>query len=162
MAGRNIIKKITYLFSNILWINLRRIRFQLGWRVLIFFINTLFLFLFCIKLSIFIYSYVFLMVLFANILFILTRIQAEKDSILLLRSFGASKIFIILDHLFQILLQLFVAGIIFILPFPFLYIFLKASPESFLFFLVELLCISIITTIYSIKTINLLEKEANL
>ncbi|MGC8764330.1 MAG: hypothetical protein ACP5QT_00370 [Brevinematia bacterium] len=163
MAGGNILNKLICFLSNIIWLNIKRAAYQSIWRILVFLINAMFFFLFCFKLSDFIYTYVFLITLFANILFVITRIQSEKDSIILLRSFGASKLFIIFDHLFQILLQIFMAFIVFIPAIPVIFFISKYfSPFSFYFFLIDVAFISLISSIYSLRTINSLEKESNL
>ncbi len=159
MGRRNVEKR--YFVSNVIWLNLKRLSHQLGWRLLTFFINLMFIFLFVFKLNITIFCYVFLIVTFSNILFIITRIQAEKDSIVLLRSFGASKFFIIFDHIFQSLFQIIIAFLIFILVFPILFFFRKISLISFVFLLIEIAIVIITSFITSYFNILKLEKELN-
>jgi hypothetical protein len=161
MVRRNKMKERKYFFENILWLNYKRFKHQIIWRTLIFLINLLFLFLWCFKLEMLVYTYVFFILTFANILFLITRIQSEKDSIILLRSFGASRFFIMVDHLSQILMEIIFAAIIFILFFPLLWFYFKVSFYSFVFLIIEIIIISIVSLSYSFNTIKILEKEFN-
>ncbi|MCX7821579.1 MAG: hypothetical protein N2258_07905 [Brevinematales bacterium] len=161
MGRRDIVKQKKYFISNVIWINMKRLSHQLGFRTLTFLINLMFLFIFIFKLDLIIYYYVFIIVSFANILFIITRIQAEKDSIILLRSFGASKFFIVFDHVFQLLFQVIIASGIFVVIFPILFFFKKIGFLPFLFLFAEVLIILLVSSINSFLTIKKLEKELN-
>ncbi len=159
MGRRDNVKK--YFFSNVIWINMKRLSHQFGFRSLTFLINLMFLFIFVFNLDLIVYYYIFAMVSLANILFIITRIQAEKDSIILLRSFGASKFFIVFDHVFQILFQVIIALIIFLVLFPVLFFFRKVNFLPFFFIIAEIVIIVFVSSINSFLTIKKLEKELN-
>ncbi len=159
MGRRDNIRR--YFISNVIWLNMKRLYHQLGFRTLTFLINLMFLFIFVFKLDLVVYYYVFVVVTFSNILFIITRIQSEKDSIILLRSFGASKFFIVFDHVFQILFQVIIATMIFLVVFPVLFFFRKIDFLPFFFLIAEILVIIFVSSLNSFLTIKKLEKELN-
>lgn len=104
---------IRNFFGNILWLNLKRFKSDIFWRVLLIMINFMLFFSTSLPLTRSVVDYIFVLVTLANILFIYTRFQANTGSIGILLSLGASRFFIVVDRTIEILLEVFLAALFF-------------------------------------------------
>lgn len=104
MAGMNE-KKKSRNFSNILWLNMKRLRVRFFWRGLFILLNFLVFAATTLTINPAQYGYVFLIAAVANVLFISLRAFSDSRSMQLLRSLGASRSFIVFDHLTENLIE---------------------------------------------------------
>ncbi len=141
--------------KNILWFNIKRFKINSFWRIIFFIINfMLFLSTFFPAPGNFSY-YIFIIVTLSNFLFIYSRINSRVDTFFLLRQFGASLLFIIIDNIIEILLIFFSSAVTFLIA----SIFLKPSQQSFLFIIYQLAAVIFFIPIVSLVVIMRLEKE---
>lgn len=104
---------IRNFLGNILWINLKRFKSDIFWRILLIMINFMLFFSTSLPLTRPVVDYIFVLVTLANVLFIYTRFQANTGSIGILLSLGASRFFIVVDRTIEILLEVFLAALFF-------------------------------------------------
>ncbi len=142
-------------FGNILWLNIKRFKIHIFWRILLILINFMLFYSTILPVSISVIYYIFAIITLSNLLFIYIRIYSEGDSIILMRSFGASKTFIILDTVIEIVLEILIAAILF----SFIYIYSKHVFNYLILLLFQILIVSIITPIFTIIEIFNLEKN---
>jgi hypothetical protein len=141
--------------SNIVWLNLKRFKHHILWRLILICINFMMLFSTIISQNVFLVIYILIMTAFMNVLFVIIRTNSESDSISLLRSFGASRLFIIFDNLLDVLLEILIAVLLFCLIIPFL-----KPPLLFLFLIIiQLAVVSLVTPFYSYLTLYNMEKH---
>jgi hypothetical protein len=100
-------------FGNILWLNLKRFKSDLFWRILVILINFMLFFTSSIPMDRSVADYIFILVTLANVLFIYTRFQSNTGSIGILLSLGASRFFVVVDRTIEILLEVFIAAVFF-------------------------------------------------
>ena len=101
-------------WTNIIWLNLKRLYSHLIWRVILIIIHFMLFAAATLPVTGNIVWYIFIITALSNILFIYTRTRAKSDSVYLLRSIGASRVFIILDNLFEVLIEIFAAFLLFL------------------------------------------------
>ncbi len=143
------------VFGNILWLNIKRFKIQLFWRILLILINFMLFFSSTLNIQVNILYYIILIATFSNILFIYIRVFSESSSINLFRLFGASKTFIILNYIIELFIEVFIAAILFLL----VIIFIKPKYNPLLIILCQIIMISIITPIFSLVVVSNIEKQ---
>ena len=152
------IEFIDVIFTTIFklfWLNIKRFPFHFLWRILMIVINFMLFFTATLPVQKEIVAYIFVLVSLANVLFIYTRIKGDNATLTLLRSLGASRIFIIADQLMEFLLQVFIA-FIFFLP---VIIFRKPLHSFLILFILQLLLLLGTIPLFSTLFISELEKQ---
>ncbi len=146
--------------KNLLWLNLKKFKLNFIWRLL--FIGINFMLLFSSTLTVLdgtylpfnVFLYILAVISIANILFLFAKINAERDVISLLRSMGASRVFIVFDYVIENTLQFVLSLLIFLIC----SIFIRFEPMQFLLALTEIFLIGVFTLIFSLQNIRLTEK----
>lgn len=140
---------------NIIWLNMKKFKFHVIWRIFFVIINFMLFFATTFEISPFFLNYLVVIVSLSNILFIFSRVNAQIESINLMRSFGASRLFIVIDHLFEIFFEIIIAVILFLVILP----FRKPSLSVLLPIFSQLLIVVGLTPLFSLLTISRLEKQ---
>jgi cell division protein FtsX len=104
---------LSRFLGNIIWLNLKKMRVKVFWRILLVLINFMLFFASTISIEWNVFLYLFVIVTLANTLFIYIRVYSEKETVIILRSIGASKAYIIFDHIAEILIEMLIAGLLF-------------------------------------------------
>lgn len=145
---------------NIIWLNVRKLKINIFWKLVFVLINFLLLFASALRLPnstylpSYIYFFIFTIATLSNILFEYIKITYDKSEISLLRSLGASRPFIMVNNMFEIFLLFMISVILFC----FVLIAKRPSPQYFLLSLSELLIIITASTVFSFITILKVEK----
>ena len=113
MGNMKFFELVRNFLGNILWLNLKRFKSDIFWRVILILINFMLFFSTSLPLTRSVVDYIFVLVTLANVLFIYTRFQANTGSISILLSLGASRFFIVVDRTIEILLEVFFAAVCF-------------------------------------------------
>ncbi len=146
--------------KNILWLNLKKMRVHAFWRILYISINFMLFFSASLTLADGTFLdpglilFIFILASLANILFLYAKMHSEQNAISLLRSMGASRLFIIIDYETENVLQFIIALIFFSFS-----LFIKpANLKYFLITQLELVVIVLSTLILSLLHIRKTEK----
>lgn len=105
--------------KNILWLNIKKFRVHAGWKILLISMNFMLFFSATLTetdgtfISQGLYLFIFILVSLANLLFLAAKSQGEQRVISLLRSMGASRLFIVIDYSTENFLQLFISFVCF-------------------------------------------------
>lgn len=146
--------------KNIVWLNLKKLKQNVFWRILFVAINLILFFpAIMIKPATALipagaFLYTFLLVTLSNTLFLYSRITSDLATVSLYRSLGASRAFIIFNNLTEALLLVFIAIVLFAI----VIIFFGVSGRNFLISLSEVGYIIVIGILFSIISIGRAEK----
>jgi hypothetical protein len=147
--------QFSLFFRNILWLNMKRVRNRIFWRILLIAINFMLLYCTFITLPADFIWYIFSIVTLSNILFIYSRVHSDNESLSLLRTFGATRTFIIFNHMIEILMEIIIAFLIFIV-----FLFFKKPVNHYFLIIINLfLGVIIITPLFSLNKIRQMEKQ---
>lgn len=155
MGRINFINFIFTIIFKLFWLSIKRFPYHFFWRVLMIAINFMLFFTSTLPVPKEIVIYIFVMVSMANVLFIYTRIRGDSASLTLLRSLGASRIFIIADQAMEFLLQILIAFLLF-LPVVF---FRKPLHSVLIMFVFQLVLLLGTIPLFSTLFISELEKQ---
>ncbi len=128
-------------FGNILWLNIRRLKYGNFQRFLYIIINLSFLISTLFYLPDFIYYYMFVQVIIINILIINIRVYSKSETMYLLKLFGASRSFIVFDNIAEVLLCFIVSSLLFFISI----LFFTPIRASFTMLFYQILTVCIFT-----------------
>ncbi len=146
--------------KNIVWLNIKKLKQNVFWRLLFVAVNlVLFLPALIVKPATSLipagaYPYVVLLVTLSNTLFLYVKITFDIASVSLLRSLGASRSFIIVNNITEVLLLFFISIIVFAI----IVIFFGVSGRLFLISLAEMVYIVLASYLFSSISIYQAEK----
>ena len=154
------------MIKNLFRINIQKIAKKFFWRIVFCILNlsllmsSLFLNVQATGLSPdIVFFFIFFIVSLANMLFLYTKIYGETSVISLLRAIGASKAFIIINNLFEIMLVYLVSFVLFILLILIaLFFSLYADWWKVLYSLGQFVLIGIFCVVFSYLNIKRSEK----
>jgi hypothetical protein len=147
-------------FTNILWLNIKKLRTNIFWKVVFILINFLLFFSTTLRLPDasflpqHIFFFIFILVSLSNILFCYVKIFSEQPVISLLRSMGASKTFIIINNVAEVKLLFLIS----LLLFAGAAFFRAVVISHFIISLCEILLLITVSMIFSIIAIVKVEK----
>jgi hypothetical protein len=147
--------QFSLFMRNLLWLNMKRVKNRIFWRLVLVVINFMLLYSAFIVLPVNFIWYLFSIVTLSNILLIYSRVHSDNESLSLLRTFGATKVFIVFNHMTEILIEIILACIIFIV-----FLFIKKPVNPYLWIIVFLfLGVIIVTPLFSFSMIAQMEKQ---
>ncbi len=120
MGGiKNRVLRARNALVNILWLNFRRMKRDVFWRVLLVLIHFMLFFSASVPLGVpvrqTVVDYVFVLTALANILFITVRFQSASGAAEILLAMGSSKLFIVADRTVEMLFSVFLGAVLFVL-----------------------------------------------
>ena len=146
---------INKFLQNTIWLNMKRMKSGLFWRLLLLIINGMLFAAGFFPFSKQVVQYVFLLVIFSNILFVNVLVSTQRSAFVLLRSLGASKLFILIDNLVEVIIEIFIPGIVFLA----MMIFIKPYYNPAVLIGLDILITSVIIPIFTYLAIAKLEKQ---
>jgi len=150
-----IISRLDVFLRNILWLNIRRLKYSNLWRILYIGINLSFLISTLFSLPEYVYYYILAQVIIINILITNIKVYSKSETMYLLKLFGASKSFIIFDNIVEVLICFFVSFLLFCASF----LLIKPVKLSFIMLFYQLLTVCIFTPAFTIFTLHRIERE---